>query len=289
MNKKLRIVLLVFFSAAFIISATMLVQQVLEYKTGEDIYDDAREVAGIPDMNGISASKPEAPDEGQDPAETVEPPVPNGSESVDGEDGTRPEVSAPYEGDPYADALEMTNLDALRAINPDVHSWIYVTDTSISYPVIHYKDNDYYLRRTWDRKSNQAGTIFMECRNNADMNDFNTIIYGHRMKSNKMFGELKFYNKKSYWQAHPNVYIVSDRGVEKYSIYAAYEVSTSGMTYRLSFGSDAEKQEYIDFTLENSVINTGIVPTVNDHILTLSTCPANGYETRWVVQAVKRG
>ncbi len=288
--------LLIFFSAAFIFSAIMLIQQVLEYKVGEDIYEDAREVAGIPDMNGISAgigtSKPEDPDEGQEPAGTVNPAATNGSDSADGyegEDGTRPVVPAPYEGDPYADALEMTNLNALRAINPDVHSWIYVTDTNISYPVIHYKDNDYYLRRTWDKKSNQAGTIFMECRNSADMNDFNTIIYGHRMKSNKMFGELKFYNKKSYWKAHPNVYIVSDRGVEKYSIYAAYEVSASGMTYRLSFDSDAEKQEYIDFTLENSVINTGIVPTVNDHILTLSTCPANGYETRWVVQAVKRG
>ena len=35
-----------------------------------------------------------------------------------------------------------------------------------------------------------------------------------------------------------------------------------------------------------SVIRTGAVPTVNDHILTLSTCTGNGHATRWAVQAV---
>lgn len=35
-----------------------------------------------------------------------------------------------------------------------------------------------------------------------------------------------------------------------------------------------------------SVIETDAVPTTDDHILTLSTCPANGYSTRWVVLAV---
>ena len=37
------------------------------------------------------------------------------------------------------------------------------------------------------------------------------------------------------------------------------------------------------------MIDTGIVPTVYDRILTLSTCTGNGHATRWVVQAVLKG
>ena len=43
---------------------------------------------------------------------------------------------------------------------------------------------------------------------------------------------------------------------------------------------------FIDEGVSLSVIRTGAVPTVNDHILTLSTCTGNGHATRWVVQAV---
>ena len=46
------------------------------------------------------------------------------------------------------------------------------------------------------------------------------------------------------------------------------------------------KNAFIDEGVSLSVIRTGAVPTVNDHILTLSTCTGNGHATRWVVQAV---
>ena len=48
------------------------------------------------------------------------------------------------------------------------------------------------------------------------------------------------------------------------------------------------KQEFLDACMAQSVIDTGIVPTVHDRILTLSTCTGNGHATRWVVQAVLR-
>ena len=41
--------------------------------------------------------------------------------------------------------------------------------------------------------------------------------------------------------------------------------------------------------MEQSVIDTGITPTVHDKILTLSTCTGNGHSTRWVVQAMLKG
>ena len=82
------------------------------------------------------------------------------------------------------------------------------------------------------------------------------------------------------------MYITDDNGSHKYEIFAAYEVSTTGTTYQLGFSGDASKQAFIDYCLAQSVIDTGITPTVYDRVLTLSTCTGNGHATRWVDQAV---
>ena len=125
----------------------------------------------------------------------------------------------------------------------------------------------------------------MECRNSADLSDFNTIIYGHRMNNGSMFASLKYYKKQSYWAQHPYVYITDSNGSYKYEIFAAYEVSTIGSAYQIGFSGDESKQAFLDDCIGQSVIETGVTPTVQDRILTLSTCTGNGHATRWVVQA----
>ena len=85
------------------------------------------------------------------------------------------------------------------------------------------------------------------------------------------------------------MYITDDAGSRKYEIFAAYEVSTDGSTYQISFSGDESKQTFISYCLDKSVIETGITPTVHDRILTLSTCTGSGHATRWVVQAVLKG
>ena len=55
------------------------------------------------------------------------------------------------------------------------------------------------------------------------------------------------------------------------------------------FQKNFSKRAFIDYCLEQSVIDTGITPTVYDRVLTLSACTGNGHTTRWVVQAVLKG
>ena len=178
---------------------------------------------------------------------------------------------------------------ALREVNRDVQGWIMIPGTVISSPLLQGEDNQYYLKHTWKKWTSAVGAIFLEWQNSPDLSDFNTIIYGHRMNNGSMFASLKNYKKQSYWAAHPCVYITDDNGSHKYEIFAAYEVSTTGTTYQLGFSDDASKQAFIDYCLEQSVIDTGITPTVYDRVLTLSTCTGNGHATRWVVQAVLKG
>ena len=56
--------------------------------------------------------------------------------------------------------------------------------------------------------------------------------------------------------------------------------------YRLDL--EGREEELIQFGLDASVLDTGIVPAVDEKLLTLSTCTGNGYSKRWVVQAVLR-
>lgn len=262
LNPKLRKALLIILLAVFAISLWQLVSSLLDYREGDQVNAEADALIELPDFAELAPPEPTA-EADADPAE-------------------------PYI-DPYADALAAMDFAALRQVNSEVLGWIIIPDTGISYPLMHHANNQYYLGHNWKGGASRVGSIFLEATNSRSLGDFNTIVYGHRMNNGSMFTPLQKFQKQDFWAAHPSVYITCDAGSLRYDIFAAYEVSTEGMTYSLGFSGDKAKQRFIDFCLEQSVIDTGIVPEVQDYILTLSTCTGHGHATRWVVQAVRRG
>lgn len=250
--------------------------QLVQYRQGDETYAQAEELAGLPDLSDLPVVD-----------------FTGGSGSVSssasaGGDGEAPE-EVPVWQDPYAQALKDMDFSALRQQNPDVLGWILIPGTRVSYPVVQGTDNSYYLDHTWRGGKNSVGAIFMECRNSSDLSDFNTIIYGHRMNNRSMFGTLSQYKSRSYWQAHPYVYLTDDSGTHRYEIFAAGEVSVDSDVYRLGLRSDSSRQSFLDSCLALSALNTGVTPHTYDKVLTLSTCTGNGHATRWVVQAVCPG
>ena len=281
------LIVYVFLAMAFIGSAVIIYRQYANFRQSIDEYNMAREIAGIPDMSDLpDMFMPEIKTD-----DTLHVSDEDNADSSTTECKTQ-EVNE-YEWDKYiVECLRLTDIKALQAINPDVIGWIYITATDISYPIMHADSNDRYIRSSWMDSSVYltAGAIFMESMNSPDFSDFNTVLYGHRMRNETMFGKIKYYNSESYLKSHPSIYIVTENSISRYDIYAAYEVSTSGKTFQLGFGDDESKRSYINYTLKSSVYNTGIVPAADDHILTLSTCSGvKDYSTRWIVQAVKRG
>ncbi|MBR4869588.1 MAG: class B sortase, partial [Oscillospiraceae bacterium] len=228
------------------------------YGRGDEDYNNAADLAQLPDLSAIVM-----------PYET--------------------KPLEPEWVDPYADALSAMDFAALREVNDDVLGWILIPDSAISYPMVQGSNNSYYLKRTWRLTSSVVGAIFLDAQCDDDFSDFNTIIYGHRMNNGSMFAGLAKYKNYSYYKSHPAVYISDDNGSRAYQIFAAYEVSVTGDTYRLGITSEKDKQAYIDYCLSQSLYDTGVVPTVYDSIVTLSTCTGRGHATRWVVQAVIRG
>lgn len=281
MKRKLRSKITVLLAAAFLVSGALILQQHLDYQAADQAYAAAQTIALQSPADAAAEEDPEILPE--DEIELAPEPVPM--------------VPAPTLDKPERDLLEESvqfllelNLDALRQTNEDVLGWIYIPDTPIDYPLMRVKDNNEYLRRAWDGSANNAGCIFLECRNSHDFRDFNTLIYGHALRNGKMFRSLLNYREQEYRDLHPYVYIVTDEWVRRYEVFSAYEADVVSDTYRLVFEHDARKQNALDEWMEQSVLERELVPTVEDSILTLSTCTGTGtYETRWVVQAVLTG
>ena len=266
MKNRLRFCLTLFLAAVFIVSGSLFVHQLFDYRAGDEAYAEAAEIAKLP-----------APADS-----TSEAPAPVEAPSADTAEAPETESTPPN-----TDAPASINLPALQAVNAEVLGWLSIPDTPISYPLVQGTDNDYYLTHTWNRSRSAVGAIFMDARCSSDRSGFNTIIYGHRMNNGSMFASLKYYSDQSYWQAHSRIDLTDADGTHTYTIYAAYEVSTEGEAYRLSFSDDAEKQAFLEDGVSRSVLSTGITPTAGNRVLTLSTCTGRGHATRWIVQAVQ--
>ena len=173
----------------------------------------------------------------------------------------------------------------LYLLNNDIVGWIFIPDTQVDYPVMQGTDNDYYLNHSWDETKSIMGSIFLEYQNSPELTDFNTIVYGHNMRDGSMFADLRVYSLQEYWEAQPYVYIVTDAGVYRYEIFAFLSADVDSLTYGTNPNRDDTKEKFLDLSLENSWLDTGIRPAITDRILTLSTCTGFGYSSRFVVQA----
>ena len=183
----------------------------------------------------------------------------------------------------------MIRFDELREENPDIVAWIRSDDpenTGIDYPVFYSGDNEKYLRRDLYGKSHIAGSIFLEGLNRPDFADYYTVIYGHNMNDGSMFGGLKKYRKKEFWEENPYFTLYTEGAVYRYQIFACHEAENGGDVYKIGYEPGEKYQKLIDSMVCNSLIDTGIHPDSSHKVMTLSTCTDSGYSRRFAVHAV---
>lgn len=287
MSKRVRRIITALLTVMLVVSVGMMARTYAESRRQIAATDEAIRLAGLPDFGSIdelfAAQSPAPSDEPSEAPQTSVLPSPMELPSLTPEE--REKV--------YIDALSAINIDALRAVNRDVAGWLVIPGTRVSYPIVRGSDNDYYLNRNWKRERNAAGAVFIDSRIADPLDGFNTIIYGHNMNDGQMFAALKSYKDAEFFAEHPKVYISTGEDVRVYEIFSAREASLEiydGSPYTMEFGGDAAKQALIDDAIKNSVIDCGVIPSVGDRVITLSTCVAEGkgYETRWVVMAADR-
>lgn len=171
---------------------------------------------------------------------------------------------------PYLDV----NFDTLLQTNPDTVAWIKVEGTKVNYPVVQSTDNDYYLHHDYRKNDNIAGWIFGDYRDDFTNFKYNTIIYGHNMNNKTMFGSIPDAVLSSSWQNNPDYHLIKLSTPTSNSIWKVFSVYTiEPEVYYLKIPASSEShQEFITTIKNRSIYNFNTDVTVNDKILTLSTC-----------------
>lgn len=173
------------------------------------------------------------------------------------------------------------DFEVLKQINSDIVGWIYLENTPINYPIVQSKDNDYYLRRLVDGTYNRAGTLFMDYRNDNNMNDWNTIIYGHNMKNNTMFGPIIGYKNQSYYDEHKKIYYFTESQNYVIEPFAGYIEDANSEIYNLSITN--EKEQIIKKAILQSTFKSDVEINADDKFVTLSTCSYEYEDARYVL------
>ena len=182
--------------------------------------------------------------------------------------------------------LPVVEFEKLKSINNDFVAWIYCEGTAINYPVVHYKDNTYYLKHMFDGSYNSAGCIFLDCRNSSDFTDENNIIYGHHMKNNSMFSSITKYKQQAYYDEHPELLLMTPEQNFKIELFSGYVANVEDEAWQLIFDSEEDRAVWIERTIEKSTFNSPVIPAATDKIITLSTCSYEFDNARYVLTGV---
>ncbi len=171
---------------------------------------------------------------------------------------------------------------ALKQENEDIVGWLYSENTQINYPVVQSEDNNYYLRRLINGEYNIAGSLFMDYRNNSNLEDNNTIIYGHNMENDTMFGTLQEYKSQEYYDNHKVLYYFTQEKNYMIQLFAGYTISVESDIYDLSIIDESKIEE----SIQNSDFNSDVEVREEDKIMTLSTCAYEYDGARYIIMGV---
>ena len=193
--------------------------------------------------------------------------------------------------EPEAEPVDIPiDFAGLQEMNPEIYAWIRIPGTEVDYPIVQRPEDDaYYLDHTIEGAEGLPGSIYTESLNKKDFTDKNTVIYGHNMKDNTMFGSLKDYKDSAYMDEHSEVYIYTPEHIFTYKIFAAVTYDSRHIMVAFDFAQDEQYQAYLDSLSQvrnmASYINTDIPVTTADRIITMSTCNGNN-DQRFLVEAV---
>lgn len=271
MRKSVKIIILVILLIVFSYSAYRAYDIFIVTKESEDVYEDLNQYVQV-----VSTTEPTIAEIEEEPEEEKE-------------------ISRYMEID----------FEALKEQNSDFVGWLHLIDSDIiSYPVVHYEDNDYYLTHLFDGTPNANGAIFIDYRNYKDFSDDNTVIYGHRMRSGAMFWSLGDFKDQEFYEKHPYFYLELPDKEYRLDVFACYVTPHISEAYTLVFNeeegffTDANGNKSMSYKLDSSIptfekwyedvmkknlLKTNVEVSKEDRLVTFSTCDYSFSKARLVI------
>lgn len=179
---------------------------------------------------------------------------------------------------------------ALQEENSDVCAWIKVDGTVVDYPILQSAidaDDNFYLDHDIAGEKKRAGSIYIQKLNDKEFDDPNTLIYGHNMLNGTMFGQLKKFRNKNFFNENRNIYIYTPNHILKYEIISAFIYDDRHILNSFNFDIENECKEFFDECINPKSVTKqvleGATLDTDDKIITLSTCTSNDSERYLVV------
>lgn len=276
MNTKLRRFLLVLFSCILVLSLTMLLRDYLRAK---------REAKANQELSMLYSEMQERSAESEaevKPETDVQEPVP---ESEEDRKKRLAEEKAKFLEAFFSELLER---------NGDTAGWLRIDGAGIDYPVVYTPSNqNYYLRKGFDKAYAQSGTLFLAVPWGEDSR--NCIVYGHHMNDHTMFGDLNKYAKEEFAKENSLISFDTIYGSGDYELFAAFYTEIFPMNDTAHFHyydfADLPDQKSFEYFVKQvkalALYDTGVEPVWGDRLLTLSTCEYHKKNGRFVVVARK--
>ena len=182
------------------------------------------------------------------------------------------------------------DIPSLKNKNSDTIGWINVNNTNINYPFVKTNDNRYYLNHSFDRSYNEAGWVFMDYRNNINLDNRNTILYAHSRLDKTMFGSLsKVF--RSEWHTNRDNHIIrisTETENTLWQIFSVYKIEEESYYITTDFYSDDDYSNFLNTINGRSIYNFNTNLCSDDRILTLSTCYDDNIRTVVHAKLIKR-
>jgi sortase B len=193
--------------------------------------------------------------------------------------------------DSYAERQEW--LLKLKEDNADLVAWLYIEDTKIDYPVMQTKDEqDFYIHRDFEKQYSSAGTLFASALSDIEKPTEVITIYGHMMKAGTMFGGLKKYTEKKYWENHKIIRLDTLEEERYYEIMCVFKTAVStGLDSEFKYYNYADFEDEDDYrkfiaqAVGKQFYSTGVEAGFGDEFLMLSTCEYSQKNGRLVILA----
>lgn len=184
------------------------------------------------------------------------------------------------------------DLEAASKKNPDVYAWITIPGTNIDYPVCQSTNDVFYLTHNVDKCLDANGALYTESAyNTRTFADPVTVIYGHNMRSGKMFGHLQETFQTGFG-GHDEAIVYMDGKTHIYKLFIALPVGANHLLYGRNFNDKIRYKRFLDELMSvrsmEVVKNGGITPNVNDNLLILSTCMGGGRTNERYIVVGKR-
>lgn len=191
----------------------------------------------------------------------------------------------------------------LFSINSDMRGWLTIDDTVIDYPVMQNVDENFYVDKDFYKNKSAAGALILDNDSEAGIGtkEFgydiapttNLIIHGHTMKNGTMFGRLKDYKDKEYFDKHRIIKFSSLYEHREYEVISAFysQVYLKSDTESFKFYKffKAKTQEELNYWIDNisklNLHNVDIKAELGDEFLTLTCCAYHVENGRFVVVA----